>query len=329
MRIKIFTALFIFSFGAAHLCAQQLEILTDGGKSSLRGVTVYKNTVWVSGSAGTVGRSDDGGKSWQWGQVKGFEKTEFRDIEAIDENTAIIMGIASPANILTTTNGGKSWDLVYTNQHPSMFLDAMGFDKNRRGVVIGDPVNGRIFVAKANGAGHWQETSALGLPKAISGEAFFAASGTNIVLKQRKFYLVSGGRVSRLFMKNRSMLLPLMQGKETTGANSIAVFGRRIVVAGGDFMKPDRTDSVLAVSNNNGKTWKLPAQPPTGYRSCVCFVNKKTLIACGINGIDISTNGGRNWENISKQGFNGCVFNKENKTVYFAGNKSGVGKISF
>ena len=58
---------------------------------------VSDKIVWVSGTGGTVGRSTDGGDSWTWMTVKGFEKMDFRDIEAFDEKTAIIMGIADPA----------------------------------------------------------------------------------------------------------------------------------------------------------------------------------------------------------------------------------------
>lgn len=329
MNFKATVAILVSCVFVLDVFGQQLEILHEGGSASIRGLSVYKNTIWVSGSAGTIGRSEDKGKTWQWMQVKGFEKTEFRDVEALNENTAIIMGIASPANILKTNDGGKNWKVVYSNKHPSMFLDAMSFSTKGKGVIIGDPVDGKVFAAKTNGGDQWTETSEWNLPKAISGEAFFAASGTNVVLSNKKYFLVSGGKVSRLFMNEKSIKLPLQQGKETTGANSVAVFGKKIAVAGGDFMQHERTDSVFAISNNKGKTWQLPTTPPTGYRSCVCFVNKKTLVACGINGIDISTDGGMNWRNVSRQGFNTCIYSRELKTLFFAGNKSGVGKISF
>lgn len=67
-------------------------------KTSLRGMSVVDaQTVWVSGSNGMVGRTVDGGNHWEWNQVKGFEKIEFRDIEAFDRQSAIVMGIGEPA----------------------------------------------------------------------------------------------------------------------------------------------------------------------------------------------------------------------------------------
>ena len=46
------------------------------------------------------------GRHWEWLPVKGFEKRDFRDIEAFDKNTAVIMAISEPAQILKTTDGG-------------------------------------------------------------------------------------------------------------------------------------------------------------------------------------------------------------------------------
>jgi hypothetical protein len=40
-------------------------------------------------------------------KVPGYEKMDFRDIEAFDSNTAIIMGITLPAVLLKTKDGGK------------------------------------------------------------------------------------------------------------------------------------------------------------------------------------------------------------------------------
>src|SRR6185436_20080624 len=111
--------LFLFIIIARFLPAQtpSVEILTSGTKISIRGLSVVNdNIVWVSGSKGTVGKSSNGGRTWKWISVKGFEKADFRDIEAFDASTAIIMGIADPAYILKTTDGGESWKVVYENK---------------------------------------------------------------------------------------------------------------------------------------------------------------------------------------------------------------------
>ena len=108
-----------FLLTAACCCAllvqsQTVKLLPAGTKASFRGLSVVDDkTVWVSGSAGTVGKSTDGGDTWKWMTVKGFEKTDFRDIEAFDNMTAIIMGIDVPAYILKTVDGGETWKVVF------------------------------------------------------------------------------------------------------------------------------------------------------------------------------------------------------------------------
>lgn len=326
---RFLCALAVSFFLCISVCGQQLEILHSGKDVSLRGVGAYKESIWVSGTAGSVGSSQDGGITWQWHRPEGYEKVDFRDIEVVDENTAIVMGIASPAYLLRTTDGGRKWDLVYRNEHPSMFLDAMDFTPGGKGIVIGDPVSGNFFAASTKGGTVWAPTAELMLPKPGDGEAFFAASGTNIVLKGKKYYLVSGGKLSRFFSNGMVVNLPLMRGRETGGANSVAVWGKNIVVAGGDFTKPDHRDSVFVVSKNNGKTWEVPPNQPGGYRSSVCFVNKKILVACGMNGVDVSFDGGLRWRKIGKEGFNSCFYSRKLKSVFLVGNNARVGRIRF
>jgi len=109
---KHFGILFSLALISVQLLFAQkptVEVISTGNKASLRGLSVVNdNVIWVSGSQGMVGKSSNGGKNWKWMTVKGFEKTEFRDIEAFDGSTAIIMGIAEPAYILKTTDGGDN-----------------------------------------------------------------------------------------------------------------------------------------------------------------------------------------------------------------------------
>src|SRR5436190_21406669 len=119
--------------------AQHIDILTSGNKISIRGLSVVNDRlIWVSGTNGQVGKSIDGGKTWKWLVVKGFEKRDFRDIEAFDAATAIIMAVDAPANILKTIDGGETWKVVYENPAKGMFLDAMEFWDEYSGIVVGD-----------------------------------------------------------------------------------------------------------------------------------------------------------------------------------------------
>src|SRR5437867_1361489 len=113
---------------AVGINAQTVRLLTTGITNSLRGLSVVNDRIiWVSGNNGTVGRSIDSGTTWKWMNIKGFEKTDFRDIEAFDETSAVIMGIDAPAYILRTADGGETWKVVYENKIKGIFLDAMEF----------------------------------------------------------------------------------------------------------------------------------------------------------------------------------------------------------
>ena len=333
--------LFLFLILANYVFAQSpsIEILTSGTKTSLRGLSVVNdNIVWVSGSNGMVGKSVNGGKNWKWMTVRGFEKTEFRDIEAFDANTALIMGIAEPAYILKTIDGGESWRVVYENKTRGMFLDAMDFANNSEGMVVGDPINGKFFIAKTNDTGNnWtelQEDFNRHVPD--SGEAFFASSGSNIkIFANGAYYLVSGGLRSRIFTNTKATDLPLMQGKESTGANSIDIYdngiadkpGQRMVIVGGDFAAGSLTDKNCVYTLNGGKTWRKPTTPPHGYRSSVEFLSKKDVLACGLNGVDYSKDAGKNWTWVSKEGFHVCRIAKIGTAIYLAGGNGKIGKV--
>ena len=342
--IKIFS-LAAFVLLAFTVTAQQptIKILESGKRVSIRGLSVVSDQViWASGSGGWVAKSVDGGNTFTWMKVPGYEKNDFRDIEAFDENTAIIMGITEPAVLLKTIDGGKNWKKVFEDTTKGAFWDAMDFTDRNKGVLIGDPINHAFYTALTNDGGNtWHQVS-LTSPKETTnlspkeGEAFFASSGTNIKMLGNHPIYVSGGKASRLFFRPMDTIpLPIMQGKESTGANSIAVFDLyHGVIVGGDFAKD-------TISNNNCVLFEIPINsffhepirfwvpktPPHGYRSCVIYLTKKKLLTCGTSGIDISKDGGMNWELISKESYHVCQKAKKGKAVFLAGGNGRIAKL--
>jgi hypothetical protein len=332
-RTLLFT---VFILLTAFLSAQPtIKILESGKRVSIRGLSVVTDDIiWASGSAGSVARSTDGGNTWTWMTVPGYEKRDFRDIEAFDASTAIIMGVAEPAVILKTTDGGKNWKKVFEDTTKGMFLDAMLFNDDQLGRVIGDPINNAIFLSYTTNQGDtWQKTNnpdLLNLLVAREGEAFFAASGTNMAAAGNHFLLVSGGRSSRLLVINRWYDLPLNKGLESTGANSIAVYDRMAVIVGGDFAKDTMSSGNCLLFQLDLKIkFRQPATPPHGYRSCVIYINRKKLLTCGTSGVDISKDGGMNWELISRESFHVCQKAKKGKAVFLAGGGGRIAKLEY
>jgi hypothetical protein len=310
--------------------AQMVQMLVKDKKASLRGLSVVNDkTIWVSGSNGTVGKSIDGGDTWNWMTVKGYENTDFRDIEAFDDKTAVIMGVAEPAYILKTVDGGENWKVVFQSVDKGMFLDAMEFWNEMSGIVIGDPINNKMFIARTfDGGNTWRTIPDVYRPGVDSGEACFASSGTNVrALNKQEAVFITGGRNSRMFIRDEKINLPILKGKESTGANSVAVKNKKtLIVVGGDFNTKDSTTKNCVITNDGGKTFITPAIAPHGYRSCVEYLQKNDWISCGLNGIDYSTDDGNTWKWISKEGFHVCKKAKKGKAVFFAGGGK-IGKL--
>jgi photosystem II stability/assembly factor-like uncharacterized protein len=332
--IKFFSLLFIFGTTFNSFCqSTQIKILQTGNKISIRGLSVVNNKIlWASGNNGMVARSTNGGKDFEWIKVVGFEKRDFRDIEAFDKNTAIIMGVDAPAIILKTTDGGKNWKKVLEDSAKGMFLDAMDFTDNKHGIVIGDPIDEKVYLSETTDQGYTWKRYETNYPAnnyaTDKGEAFFASSGTNINLNGNQLIFVTGGLRSRLHYFNNWYQLPLLQGKESTGANSIAVHEGDAVVVGGDFSK-DTLSSGNCVLIKLGKdiSYSKPEIAPHGYRSCVIYLTENVLVSCGTSGVDLSKDGGKNWELISKEGFHVVQKAKKGNAVFLAGSNGRIAKL--
>ena len=315
----------------------RIDTLTNGTNTSLRGLSVVSdNVLWVSGSNGTVGKSVNGGKDWKWLRIKRFENADFRDIEAFDATTAVVMAVGEPAHILRTTDGGENWKVVYENKTKGIFLDAMEFWNSESGIVVGDPLDGKIFIARTFDGGYsWRAIPENYRPKADEGEALFAASGTAMrALDRDEAVFVTGGKTSHIYIRDQKIKLPVIQGKNSTGAFSVAVWdnnkrngGNKMIVVGGDYEADSSSTGNCFYSNNRGQSWAAATRPPRGYKSCVAYINEKELLACGTSGVDYSTDGGATWSQVIKEGYHVCIKAKDGKTVYLAGNNGRVAKL--
>ncbi len=319
-------------FGAAQ--TYTLKELTTGTKTSMRGLSVVSDSVaWVSGSGGYVGKTLDGGKTWQWIQPKGYEKLDFRDIEAFDQLKAIIVNAGSPAFILSTIDGGKSWREVYKNVDSAIFLDGMGFWNAQEGIIFGDPIKNKMQLLKTTDGGlTWQDISSKLKEELKVGEAGFAASGTTIrTTNDGKVWIASGGSTSRIFYsanygnKWKVYDCPIIQGESSTGPFSIAFYNHKKGIAvGGNYLKDKESTNNVVLTANGGKSWTKPVTPVLGYRSAVEYIDEQLCFATGSSGTDVSTDGGKNWKNISTQNFNALQKAKRGNLILLTGNRGQI-----
>ena len=347
--ISFLAFLFLFQTSLAQNSGNNsIKILTQKKGISIRGLAVPNfNTIWASGSKGSIAKSVNGGNDFEWIQVNGYETRDFRSIHAWNDKEAIIVAIAAPAIILKTKDGGNSWYKVYENTDTLMFLDAIHFKDDSNGLVVGDPINNQLFLLSTIDKGeNWNKIPSSYFKTPLEkGEAFFASSGSNIAQNSKDDFFVTGGLRSRLWINGEAMDIPILQGGTSTGANSMAISpsGYYIIIVGGDFMKDtSRLQNAVGLKlmeERNSKPQKQSIRKsrwvidksignPNGYRSLVEYVSNKILISCGTSGVDISKNKGKSWDLISTESFHVVRKQPNTKSVFLAGAGGRIGYYS-
>jgi photosystem II stability/assembly factor-like uncharacterized protein len=317
---------------------------TSGVTARLRGVSASNDHVaWASGSGSTVLRTSDGGATWQKLTVTN-EQLDFRDIDAVDSQTAYVLSIGNgPASrIYKTLDAGVTWTLQFKNEDPKAFYDAMSFWDADHGIVIGDSIDGQFCIMTTeNGGQSWLRVPARALPPALKNEGAFAASGTNIAVygKSRAWIGTGAGPKSRVLRTNdrgRTWQIsdtPLQAGP-SAGIFSIAFRDERHgVVVGGDYQKELEAVDNLATTSDGGVTWTIQ-KGLSGFRSVVAYVpGAATLIAIGPAGADYSIDDGHSWTQLSGRGFDTFSFprikTRQRVVGWGAGARGALGLLEF
>ena len=312
----------------------RLELISPQNDASFRGMSVVDDQVaWISGTKGHIGVTSDGGKTWKFTQVPGFEKFDFRSIYAFDGRRAVIANAGAPANILVTADGGLSWKTVYTNADTLAFFHGMDFWNEKEGIIYGDPIQGKMLLLKTtNGGLSWNESPENERPALNAGEASFAASGTNIrCAGSREVMIATGGTVSRLWFSDdkgvswRSIAVPILQGEASTGIFSFCRKYNSIVVVGGNYLQDSLRVRHVFTTPDKGKTWSAPTVPTRGYRECVEMLSDRILVAAGPSGVDITRDKGQQWEPLSDEKYFHVIRKaRKGKLVLVAGGKGKV-----
>ena len=310
----------------APVARAQFDLEDSRTTASLRGIhSLGSGIAWASGTEGTVLRTEDGGYLWQGcATPPGAEKLDFRGIQAFDANTAIVMssGKGDLSRLYKTTDGCRTWKLVFTNPDATGFFDALRRVTSNQLYLLGDPVDGKFSMFLTQDAGStWFIADDPGLD-AAKGDGAFAASNSSLSSQGPFLYFVTGGGTSSHLYTTAGQCdpakpsapcpvawtntkLPLAAGTAASGAFSItarmetSMTGKShliLVVVGGIYDKPDAATSTAATSIDSGKNWQPYQTPPRGFRSSVAYdPAHKTWITTGPNGTDISTDDGKNW----------------------------------
>jgi photosystem II stability/assembly factor-like uncharacterized protein len=309
----------------AEACSAQGMPQASGTHARLRGLSaVDRNVAWAGGAGGTCLRTNDGGTTWVARTVPGASGLDFRDIHAVDADTAYVLSIGAGENsrIYKTSDGGTTWALQHTNRDPRGFLDALAFRDPEQGLALGDPVDGRFLILSTDHGGQdWSKIPAEGIAPALPGEGAFAASGTCLIVqgKRNAWFATGGSRVSRVFRSTdrgrtwSAHETPVRAGTASAGIFSLTFWDEDHGVAvGGDYRDPGRSERNVARTGDGGRTWVLTkGARPAGYRSAVAVVPGTpgpTLVAVGPTGADVSTDGGETWQPLGAPGFDAFGF---------------------
>ena len=311
MRRAISAALGLF--GGAQ--AQTWMLHSSGTPASLRGVSVVSaKIVWASGTRGTYLESTDGGASFRVAVVPGAEQLDFRGVHAFDQRTAYLLssGEGDKSRIYKTIDGGMHWTLQFTNSDAKGFFDALAFWDARRGMVLGDPVDGRfVILTTGDGGEHWIRERG---PPALPQEGAFAASNSCLtVLGEREAWFASA-RVFHTMDGGKTWTVastPIRNDSASAGIFSLAFSDAKHGVAvGGDYNKASEVLHNVAITSDGGETWTEPSgMRPSGYRSAVAFLKTHGIwIATGPSGSDVSIDNGNTWKTFDSGSYNALSF---------------------
>jgi photosystem II stability/assembly factor-like uncharacterized protein len=296
---------------AADFRAVQIDTLFQD-KISIRAIVVDDGKVWYAGDKNRFGFYDlKSSKKFENTIVEDTLKIEFRSIAKTDK-AIYLLSVANPALLYQVSKDGKNIKLVYQERNEKVFYDSMQFWNNKEGIAVGDPLNNHLCILKTvDGGFTWNKIHESKLPEVFDGEAHFAASNTNIVIKGKGTWIVSGGKKARVFYsldKGDSWNVyetPIVQGKQMTGIFTADFYDEKNgFAAGGNYETLNQNFDNKAVTDDGGKTWKLMANNAGfGYASCVQYVSGskgKGIVAVGASGLYYSSDGGINWVQFSQ-----------------------------
>jgi len=238
---------------------------------------VSATTAYVlSVGAGTLSRiykTTDAGATWTL-QFTNTDADAFFDAMAFwdaDHGIAVSDSVKGAFVIITTGDGGRSWNRVPADRLPPAL--------ENEGAFAASGTNVTVF-----GTAH----------------AWF---GTGAAARSRVLHTADRGKTWTIAET------PLRAG-QTSGIYSVAFRdAMNGVVVGGDYSKETEAIDNAAVTHDGGRTWTV-VKGLTGFRSVVAYVpgQKTAMLAVGPQGADVSTDDGRTWVRIQGPGFDTFSF---------------------
>lgn len=308
------------------------------GDFSCRAIAVSGDRIYYGADKSRYGFYDLGSKKHIEKQFAP-DSLEFRSV-ALTSKGFFALNAGSPAFLLRTDRQLENRQTVYSDDHKKVFYDSMQFWNAAEGIAVGDPIDDCFSVLiTRNGGESWDKVLCKHLPKVEMGEAAFAASNTNVIVKGSNAWIVSGGKKARLFHspdKGKTWSVfdtPVISGKSMTGIFTADFYdGSTGIIAGGDYERQNRNQENKALTTDGGKSWKLISENEAfGYASCVQFVpgsKGAKIVSVGASGLYYSSDTGKSWKQLLND-YSLYTIRFQNDSIAFAAGKGKIVRIKF
>ncbi len=228
------------------------------------------------GELSRIYKTVDGGMTWDLQFTNPWPEGFFDGMAFWDVDHGLVYGdpVEGRFMVLTTRDGGATWQRVPADGMPPALEAEAGFAASGTGVAV-----------------------------EAGGYAWFGTGGT----EARVFRSGDHGQSWQVAST------PMLAGESSMGIFSLAFAGAdQGLAVGGDYTQPEAAVRHAARSIDGGVTWTLiESSPPSGYRSAVAFApgsNGRVAIAVGTSGADLSLDGGITWEALGTENYNSVAF---------------------
>lgn len=305
-------------------------------KSSFRALKSLGDEIWAGGTLGTFGHSSDAGKTWRFTQIPNAEKLDFRDLVVLSEQEVLLMSAGlseeGKANIWRTIDGGKNWEIVFEKKEPEYFFDCIQWDYNKKeGWLLADPIQQKLTLF------HFKDKTFTPVnvekaPMLQVNEAFFAASGSSLILQKDNLLLVGGGApLARIYQKKdlnsdwRFIETSVLTG-EAKGYFSIGAKDEKSYWAvGGDYRKLNENSIPILTSKDSGDSWQVLTNTPNFYMEKVIWAKPYWLVS-GPSQSAAYHEKKKQWKNLGPSSYHNII--QVGEEIWGIGAKGQLGKIS-
>jgi photosystem II stability/assembly factor-like uncharacterized protein len=304
--------------------------------ASFRAMKSIGNHIWAGGTQGTFGHSSDAGKTWKFMQIPGAEKLDFRDLVILTEQEVLLMS-AGPseegkASIWRTDDDGKNWTIIFEKKEPGHFFDCFQWDsKKQEGWLLADPIQQKLTLFHFKG-NYFTPVSVEKAPMLQKNEAFFAASGSSLILQKDNFLLVGGGGPqARIYQKKDlnsdwRFIETSVQTGEAKGYFSIGAKNKKSYWAvGGDYRKLNESSIPILTSKDGGDSWQVLTNTPTFYMEKVIWAKPYWLVS-GPSQSAAYHEKKKQWKNLGPSSYHNII--QVGEEIWGIGAKGQLGKIS-